>query len=168
MTDYGQVIQRLDGSFVIIKNDMPYHVPNGGEFTELYQEVWDYIQEHPEMLVTEQQPEPTPFNPGIDYALIDDQWVKVRYSKKEFMLWAGVEKMTQVNAAIAAGNVLVGTVKDLLMAADYIDIRDPDTIQMINLLATSQGDDILNQDDVERILAGEPYESETEASDDQE
>ena len=95
-----------------------------------------------------------------DYALIDNQWVKVSYSKKEFMLWAGVDKMTAVNAAIAAGNVLVGTVKDLLMAADYIDIRDPDTIQMINLLASTQGGDILIQDDVERILAGKPYQPE--------
>ena len=160
MTDFGEVIQRPDGSFVITKNGMPYHVPNGGEFTGLYQAVWDYVQEHPEMLIAEQPPEPPPFNPGIDYALIDDQWVKVKYSKKEFMLWCGVDKMTAVNAAISAGNVFVGTVKDLLMAADYIDIRDPDTIQMINLLATSQGGNILNQDDVERILAGQVYQSE--------
>ena len=103
-----------------------------------------------------------------DYALINGQWVKVHYSKKEFMLWAGIDKMTMVNAAVASGNVLVSTVKDLLMAADYIDIRDPDTIQMINLLATPQGGDILSGGDVTRILAGKPYEPETEESNDPE
>jgi len=160
MTDFGEVIQRSDGSFVITKNGMPYHVPNGGEFTELYQEVWDYVQEHPEKLIAEQPPEPPPFNPGADYAFIDDQWVKVRYSKKEFMLWCGVEKMTALNAAIVAGNVLVETVKDLLMAADYIDLRDPDTIQMIYLLASTEGGNILSGGDVTRILAGEVYQPE--------
>ena len=111
--------------------------------------------QYEEIVGSEVPPEHRP-----DYALIDDRWVKVRYTKKEFMLWAGVDKMTAVNAAIAAGNVLVGTVKDLLMAADYIDIRDPDTIQMINLLASPQGGDILDNSDVERILAGKPYQPE--------
>lgn len=33
------IYQREDGSFVITKNGMPYHVPNEGE----YQELWDDI-----------------------------------------------------------------------------------------------------------------------------
>ena len=97
---------------------------------------------------------------GADYAFINDQWVKVRYSKKEFMLWCGVEKMMALNTAITAGNALVETVKDLLMAADYIDLRDPDTIHMVYLLASTEGGNILSGGDAARILAGEVYQPE--------
>ena len=64
------IFQREDGSFVIVINEAPYHVPNEGEWVELYDEVADfytnnessradvefqYIDFHPELL----PPEPT-------------------------------------------------------------------------------------------------------------
>ena len=113
------------------------------------------------LYLASQVPEPPPaqpLSPGPDYALINDEWRKVRYSKKAFMLWCGIDKMAAVNAVIAAGNPLVETVKDLLMAADYIDVTDTDTIQMINMLATPQGGGIMDADDVIRILTGEAWQ----------
>jgi hypothetical protein len=80
------------------------------------------------------------------------------------MLWCGMDKLTQINAAIAGGNVLVETVKDLLMASEFISIKDPDTVQMAHLLASPQGGSILTPDDVARILAGQVWEGETEAA----
>jgi len=50
------------------------------------------------------------------------------------------------------------------MAAEYISIKDPDTVQMAHLLASPQGGSILTPDDVARILAGQVWEGETEAA----
>ena len=36
------IFKREDGSYVIVINDAPYHVPNGGEWTELYAEVAEF------------------------------------------------------------------------------------------------------------------------------
>ena len=44
-----------DDSYVIDRNGLPYHVPNLGEWTELWAEVHAYAQAHPEE-VTEEQP----------------------------------------------------------------------------------------------------------------
>ena len=88
--------------------------------------------------------------------VINGKLVKALYSKKEFMLWCGVDKMVAVNTAISSGNQLVKTIHDLLMAADYIDIQDPDTIQMISTLGSVNAGQILSTQDVERILGGQP------------
>lgn len=77
--------------------------------------------------------------------------VKIKYSKKEFMLWCGVDKMIAMNTAIQQGNSTIKTIHDLLMSADYIDITDDDTVQMLNLLIVNG---ILTSTDVERIVAG--------------
>lgn len=55
--DYGQIIHRtVDDSFVIIKNDMPYHVyPYAAEFAEEWDAVLAYAEAHPEC-VTEEKP----------------------------------------------------------------------------------------------------------------
>ena len=55
--NYGQIIHRTaDDSYVITKNDMPYHVyPYAGEFAEEWDAVFAYAETHPEM-VTEEQP----------------------------------------------------------------------------------------------------------------
>lgn len=55
--NYGQIIHRTaDDSYVITKNDMPYHVyPCAGEFAEEWDAVFAYAETHPEM-VTEERP----------------------------------------------------------------------------------------------------------------
>lgn len=54
---YGQIIHRAsDDSYVITKNDMPYHVyPYAAEFAEEWDAVFAYSEAHPEC-VTEEQP----------------------------------------------------------------------------------------------------------------
>ena len=54
---YGQIIHRAsDDSYVITKNDMPYHVyPYAAEFAEEWDAVFAYAEAHPEC-VTEEQP----------------------------------------------------------------------------------------------------------------
>ena len=110
-------------------------------------------------------PEP-PFHPGPDYEdLGNGVWRKWRYTRKEFLLHCGFDNITAVNAAIAAGNVVVETAKDLMMAAEFISIKDEDTAQMLGLLATPQGGSILKPDDVARILAGQViHEPDAEAA----
>lgn len=39
-----------DNSYVITKNNMPYHVPNEGEWVDLYKEVDAYATEHPDVV----------------------------------------------------------------------------------------------------------------------
>lgn len=55
--NYGQIIHRtIDDSYVITKNDMPYHVyPYADEFAEEWDAVFAYAEAHPEC-VTEEQP----------------------------------------------------------------------------------------------------------------
>lgn len=55
--NYGQIIHRtFDDSYVITKNNMPYHVyPYAAEFAQEWDEVFAYAETHPEM-VTEEQP----------------------------------------------------------------------------------------------------------------
>lgn len=57
MIDFSQIIHRTaDDSYVITKNDMPYHVyPYAGEFAEEWDAVFAYAEAHPEC-VTEEQP----------------------------------------------------------------------------------------------------------------
>ena len=51
------VIRRVeDGSYVIDKNGMPYHVPR--EWTEEWEAVNRYAQEHPDIVTEEQPPAP--------------------------------------------------------------------------------------------------------------
>lgn len=66
--DYGQIIHRtFDDSYVITKNDMPYHVyPYAAEFAEEWDAVFAYAEAHPEC-VTEEQPYVPPV-PTLDEA----------------------------------------------------------------------------------------------------
>ena len=107
-------------------------------------------------------PEP-PFHPGPDYEKQEDgTWVRIIYTKKAFMLWCGKDKLFAMNAAIAAGNVLVKTMLDLLMASEFISLKDPDTAEMLGALTTSAGGSLLTLEEMQRILAGEVWEGETE------
>lgn len=57
--DISVIYTRPDGSYVI-DNGM-YHVPNEGEYTDLWAQVHAYAQEHPEVVTSElSEPELTP------------------------------------------------------------------------------------------------------------
>jgi len=65
--DFGEVIRREDGSFVINRNGSPYHVPDNDEFHELYLQVQAYVNANPDKVSPEPPPEPPP--PPQDPAL---------------------------------------------------------------------------------------------------
>lgn len=104
-------------------------------------------------------PEPE-FNPGPDYQKIDGAWVKTRFSKKDFLLLCGIPLVTALNTAINAGNALAKTVHDLLFASEYIDLTDPATIQMLQLLTTAEAGGVLTEAQAQTILKGVIYEEE--------
>ena len=53
---YENIIYRpYDNSYVIIKNGLPYHVPNEGNYAQEWTEVREYAEAHPEV-VTEEKP----------------------------------------------------------------------------------------------------------------
>ena len=53
---------REDGSFVVMHNGLPYHVPNEGEWVDLYAEVLKFVTENN----IELQEEPKPEEPEVD------------------------------------------------------------------------------------------------------
>jgi hypothetical protein len=109
MENFGIVQYRPDGSYIIAQNGYPYHVPNEGEFADLWARVDAYVKANPDMLIPEPVPEPPPFNPGPDYEQQPDgSWIKIRYSKKEFMLWCGFEKIAALKAQGAKLAVVFG------------------------------------------------------------
>lgn len=58
MSDWKQeeIIRRADGSFVIKRNGLPYHVPNSGEWQALHAEIAAYCIEHPDGVTEEEAP----------------------------------------------------------------------------------------------------------------
>lgn len=48
MLAYKNIQKRADGSYVVEKNGMPYHVPNEGEFAEEYEFIDKYAAAYPE------------------------------------------------------------------------------------------------------------------------
>ena len=57
---YGGITRRSDGSYVIDRGGMPYHVPNTEEFAEEFAAVSAYAAEHPDEVTDEPAPpEPT-------------------------------------------------------------------------------------------------------------
>ena len=57
---FENVLSRPDGSYVIDRNGLPYHVPNEGEFESLWQQVNTFALENPELVKPEPPPEPPP------------------------------------------------------------------------------------------------------------
>ncbi|UQZ87877.1 hypothetical protein C4J81_04645 [Deltaproteobacteria bacterium Smac51] len=107
-------------------------------------------------------PEPE-FTPGVDFEKRDDgNWYRIRYTKKGFLLLCGLMKVAALNAAINAGNDMAKTAHDLLFASEYIDVTDPDTIQLVEILTTAKAGNILTDEDAARVLAGELYGGENE------
>lgn len=50
------VTRRVDGSYVIVYNGLPYHVPDSGKWRDLWAEVDAWVQAHPEQVTDEPAP----------------------------------------------------------------------------------------------------------------
>ena len=58
--DLTAIIQRsADGSYVVTKNGLPYHVPNAEGYEELFEAVDEYTKAHPEVVTIEYPYVPT-------------------------------------------------------------------------------------------------------------
>ena len=64
---FTNITKRLDNSYVIDRNGNPYHVPNEGEFAELWADVDVYALEHPDEVTPEALP-PEPEPPTLEEA----------------------------------------------------------------------------------------------------
>lgn len=76
MLVYKNIQKKADGSYVLDKNGMPYHVPNTGEFVEEYEFINKYAEAYPEE-VTEYQ------EPVIEQVQVDERLVRLAALEKE-------------------------------------------------------------------------------------
>lgn len=76
MLAYKNIQKKADGSYVLEKNGMPYHVPNTGEFAEEYEFINKYVEAYPEE-VTEYQ------EPVVEQAPVDKRLVRLAALEKE-------------------------------------------------------------------------------------
>lgn len=76
MLVYKNIQKKTDGSYVLEKNGMPYHIPNTGEFAEEYEFINKYAEAYPEE-VTEYQ------EPVINQAPVDERLVRLAALEKE-------------------------------------------------------------------------------------
>lgn len=59
--DLTKITQRsVDGSYVVTKNGLPYHVPNAEGYKELFEALDEYAKAHPEVVTVEHPYVPTP------------------------------------------------------------------------------------------------------------
>lgn len=59
--DLSAITQRsADGSYVVTKDDLPYHVPNAEGYKDLFAAVDEYAKAHPEVVTVEHPYVPTP------------------------------------------------------------------------------------------------------------
>lgn len=72
MHDFSVVYEREDGSYVI--DGGMYHVPNEGEFADLWDEVHRHVTEHPEVVQEEPAIEPVDIpEDAPNYISIEDR-----------------------------------------------------------------------------------------------
>lgn len=76
MLVYKNIQKKADGSYVLEKNGMPYHIPNTGEFAEEYEFINKYAEAYPEE-VTEYQ------EPVFEQAPVDERLVRLAALEKE-------------------------------------------------------------------------------------
>lgn len=76
MLVYKNIQKKADGSYVLDKNGMPYHVPNTGEFAEEYEFINKYAEAYPEEVVEYQEP-------VINQAPVDERLVRLAALEKE-------------------------------------------------------------------------------------
>lgn len=89
------------------------------------------------------------------YTLKDGVWYQTRFTKKEFLLWCGLDKLALLNKIISEGNFMAKSVYDLVFASEYVDVADKDTIELVGMLASAEIA-IFSNEDVARILKGRP------------
>lgn len=59
--DLSSIVRRVvDGSYVVKRNGLPYHVPNNAEYGEFYAQLDEYAKAHPEVVKEEHPYVPTP------------------------------------------------------------------------------------------------------------
>lgn len=145
---------------------MPVFVSPEGHFTvweekpEGYFTVEEWESMHP---FEEPESHPYIFTPGSDYEKRGDNWWQIRFTRKEFLLHCGIQQVILFNTRVIEGNAIAKTVHDLLFASEYIDVNDSDTINLVNLLTTEVGGEVLTAEDATRILQGAKYVDGTEA-----
>lgn len=76
MLVYKNIQKKADGSYVLDKNGIPYHVPNTGEFAEEYEFINKYAEAYPEEVVEYQEP-------VINQAPVDERLVRLAALEKE-------------------------------------------------------------------------------------
>lgn len=76
MLVYKNIQKKADGSYVLEKNGMPYHVPNEGEFAEEYEFINKYAEAYPEEVTKYQEP-------VIEQAPVDERLVRLAALEKE-------------------------------------------------------------------------------------
>ena len=76
MLVYKNIQKKADGSYVLEKNGIAYHVPNSGEFVEEYEFINKYAEAYPEE-VTEYQ------EPVFEQAPVDERLVRLTALEKE-------------------------------------------------------------------------------------
>lgn len=76
MLVYKNIQKKADGSYVLEKNGMPYHIPNNEEFAEEYEFINKYAEAYPEE-VTEYQ------EPVFEQAPVDERLVRLAALEKE-------------------------------------------------------------------------------------
>ena len=65
---YDQIWSRSDGSFVVLQNGLPRHIPNNAEYREEWQAVYEYGEVNPVAI----QPEPGPSAEDVKQARLDE------------------------------------------------------------------------------------------------
>jgi hypothetical protein len=59
--DLASITRRVvDGSYVVTRNDLPYHVPNNEEYKDFFAQIDEYAKAHPEAVKEEHPYVPTP------------------------------------------------------------------------------------------------------------
>lgn len=76
MLAYKNIQKKTDGSYVLEKNGMPYHVPNKGEFAEEYEFINKYAEAYPEEITEYQEP-------VFEQAPVDERLVHLSALEKE-------------------------------------------------------------------------------------
>lgn len=76
MLVYKNIQKKADGSYVLEKNGMPYHVPNTGEFAEEYEFINKYAEAYPEEITEYQEP-------VTNQAPVDERLVRLAALEKE-------------------------------------------------------------------------------------
>lgn len=95
---------------------------------------------------------------GPEYEKRGSDWWKVRFSKKDFLLLCGLPQVAALNASINSGNVMAKTIHDLLMSAEFIDVTDQATVEMMRLLTTEAGGLVFTADQAAFVLQGVKHE----------